>query len=115
METHRLVLPGDLNHYGFVFGGQLLAWVDEASWIAASLDYPHCQFVTVAMDTVEFHHSVRDGTILKISCKQVREGNTSITYGVKVFDQRAGENPIFSTNVTFVSVDDEGRKRSIRS
>ena len=114
METHRLVLPGDLNHYGFLFGGRLLAWVDEASWIAASLDYPHCQFVTVAMDTVEFHHSVRDGTILRISCEREGEGNTSTTYAVKVYDQRAGLHPIFSTRVTFVSVDDEGKKRAIR-
>jgi len=114
METHRLVLPGDLNHYGFLFGGRLLAWIDEASWIAASLDFPHCQFVTVAMDTVEFHHSVRDGTILKISCNLTREGNTSATYEVKVTDERAGPAPIFSTRVTFVSVDDAGHKRSIR-
>ncbi len=115
METHRLVLPGDLNQYGFLFGGRLLAWIDEASWIAASLDYPHCQFVTVAMDTVEFHHSVRDGTILKISCHLEREGNTSATYAVKVIDEKAGALLIFSTRVTFVSVDDAGKKRSIRS
>ncbi|MEO8616294.1 MAG: acyl-CoA thioesterase [Luteolibacter sp.] len=114
METHRLVLPGDLNHYGFLFGGRLLAWIDEASWIAASLDYPHCQFVTVAMDTVEFHHSVREGTILRISCVREREGNTSATYAVNVIDERMGRIPIFSTNVTFVSVDDAGQKRSIR-
>lgn len=114
METHRLVLPGDLNHYGFLFGGRLLAWIDEASWIAASLEYPHCQFVTVAMDTVEFHHSVRDGTILRISCERAREGSTSVTYSVIVGDERAGRSPIFSTRVTFVSVDDEGRKRLIR-
>jgi len=30
METHRLVLPSDLNHYGFLFGGRLLAWIDDA-------------------------------------------------------------------------------------
>ena len=114
MDTHRLVLPGDLNHYGFLFGGRLLAWVDEASWIAASLDYPHCQFVTVAMDTVEFHHSVRDGTILRISCRREREGHTSTTYSVAVIDERAGPAPIFSTRVTFVSVDDSGKKRAIR-
>lgn len=114
METHRLVLPGDLNHYGFLFGGRLLAWIDEASWIAASLDYPHCQFVTVAMDTVEFHHSVRDGTILRISCGREREGKTSATYSVKVIDEKNGPGPIFSTRVTFVSVDDEGKKRPIR-
>ena len=114
METHRLVLPGDLNHYGFLFGGRLLAWIDEASWIAASLDYPHCQFVTVAMDTVEFHHSVRDGTILRIFCTLDREGTTSATYAVTVIDEKAGAAPIFSTRATFVSVDDAGQKRSIR-
>ncbi len=114
METHRLVLPSDLNHYGFLFGGRLLAWIDEASWIAASLDFPHCQFVTIAMDTVEFHHSVRDGTILRITCQLEKEGNTSATYGVRVTDERAGSTLIFSNRVTFVSVDDAGKKRSIR-
>ncbi len=115
MESHRLVLPGDLNHYGFLFGGRLLAWIDEASWIAASLDYPHCQFVTVAMATVEFHHSVREGIILRITCEREREGNTSVSYSVVVIDERAGQHPIFSTRVTFVSVDDAGNKRPIRS
>ena len=115
MQTHRLVLPGDLNHYGFLFGGRLLAWVDEASWIAASLDYPHCQFVTVAMETVEFHHSVRQGTILRITCKRHREGTTSVTYAVEVIDEQAGPLPIFTTKVTFVSVDDAGIKRPIRA
>jgi acyl-CoA hydrolase len=115
MQTHRLVLPGDLNQYGFLFGGRLLAWIDEASWIAASLDYPHCQFVTVAMDKVEFHHSVREGTILRITCVLHREGNTSATYAVEVIDETAGPQPIFSTRVTFVSVDDAGVKRPIRA
>jgi acyl-CoA hydrolase len=115
METHRLVLPEDLNHFGFLFGGRLLAWVDEACWIAASLDYPHCQFVTIGMDKVEFHHSVRQGTILAIRCVREREGTSSATYRVEVFDRRnAAAPPIFATSVTYVSVDDSGRKRPIR-
>jgi acyl-CoA hydrolase len=115
METHRLVLPEDLNHFGFLFGGRLLAWVDEACWIAASLDYPHCQFVTIGMDKVEFHHSVRQGTILSIRCEREREGTTSVSYKVEVFDRRNPHAPaIFGTKVTYVSVDDGGRKRPIR-
>lgn len=110
METHRLVLPGDLNHYGFLFGGRLLAWIDEASWIAASLAYPECQFVTVAMATVEFHHSVREGAILTITCERSRVGATSVTYAVVVFDRKSRMEPIFSTSVTFVRVDAAGRK-----
>jgi len=114
METHRLVLPGHLNQFGFLFGGRLLEWVDEASWIAASLDFPSCQFVTVGMDHVEFHHSVREGTILLIRSSLRREGVTSASYDVEVIDRRAGRGPIFTTCVTFVSVDDAGRKRPIR-
>lgn len=115
METHRLVLPEDLNHFGYLFGGRLLAWVDEACWIAASLDYPHCQFVTIGMDKVEFRHSVREGTILTIRCTREREGTTSVTYGVEVVDRRnTSAPPIFTTRVTYVSVDDAGRKRSLR-
>lgn len=113
METHRLVLPESLNHYGFLFGGTLLAWVDEASWIAASLDYPQCLFVTVAMDRVEFHHAVRQGTILAIHCERISQGTTSVTYAVEVRDKRNHPDPIFSTNVSFVNVDEAGRKKPI--
>lgn len=115
METQRLVLPGDLNHLGFLFGGRLLAWVDEACWIAASLDYPQCRFVTVAMDKVEFHHPVREGAILSICCQREHEGTTSVSYRVEVVDRRNPGSPsIFGTLVSYVSVDDHGRKRPLR-
>lgn len=111
METHRLVLPEDLNQFGFLFGGRLLAWVDEASWIAASLDHPNCQFVTIALDSVEFRHSVREGTILTISSEEKKKGSTSVTYEVNVYRGRASDEPaIFSTHVTFVNVNEDGRK-----
>lgn len=114
METHHLVLPGDLNQYGSLFGGRLLAWVDEAAWIAASTDFPHCQFVTIGMDKVEFRHGVGDGTILRIACERTQKGNTSVTYQVRVSDAKSSpEIPIFLTNVTFVSVNDRGEKRGI--
>lgn len=115
METQRLVLPEDLNQFGALFGGRLLAWVDEACWIAASLDYPHCQFVTVGMDKVEFRHGVRKGAILSIHSEKVNEGDTSVTYKVEVFNSRhTGEPTIFTTRISYVSVDDQGNKRSLR-
>ena len=114
METHRLVLPADLNQYGFLFGGQLLSWIDEASWIAASLEYPGCQLVTVGMDRVEFRHSVREGTILSIQSERVREGRTSVTYAVTVSRGRCDSGQVlFSTNITFVNVNDAGEKVAI--
>ena len=116
METHRLVLPEDLNQFGALFGGRLLAWVDEASWIAASLEFPDCHFVTMAMDEVVFRHSVREGSILTIESKQAKLGRTSVTYRVRVFRGKSGEGePIFTTLVTFVNLDTSGKKARIPS
>lgn len=114
METHRLVLPEDLNHYGYLFGGRLLSWVDEASWIAASLDFPGSRFVTVSMDQVIFRHSVREGSILIIRSKRGKIGKTSVSYGVEVLrGQSASDEVIFSTQVTFVNLNEEGVKSPV--
>ena len=114
METHRLVLPEDLNQFGFLFGGRLLSWIDEASWIAASLDFPDCRFVTIGMDEVVFRHSVREGTILRIESEKVAQGQTSVTYRVTVDrGQESGKGKVFSNRVSFVNVDECGEKAPI--
>lgn len=113
MENHKLVLPENLNQYGFLFGGYLLKWVDEYAWIAASLDYPECNFVTVGLDKVEFRENVKKGTILRFIIDKAKTGNTSVQYSVSVFRGRGEggkENLIFSTRVTFVCIDEEGSK-----
>jgi acyl-CoA hydrolase len=116
MENYKLVLPEHLNHYGYLFGGTLLKWVDEISWIAASLDYPSCKFVTVGMDRVEFRKSVKEGSIIRFNVHRAREGTTSVQYTVNVFGKESAtgrEKNIFSTNVTFVCLDGDGRKRAL--
>lgn len=118
METFKLVLPGHLNHYGYLFGGNMLKWVDEYSWIAVSNDYPKCSFVTIGLDTVEFKHSVQQGCILRFEVSRVREGRTSVAYHVDVSKRSTGETRevlVFSTNVTFVNLDEHGDKTVIAS
>lgn len=110
MENHRLVLPEHLNQFGFLFGGYLLMWVDEVAWMAASLDFKDCHFVTVGMDAVAFHKSVKQGSILRFETTLSREGNTSVTYGVSVLQ---GETEIFSNSVTLVRIDETGAKQSL--
>lgn len=115
METLQQVRPEHLNHYGFLFGGYMLMWVDEAAWIAASLDRPEYHFVTVGMEKVEFHHKVQEGSILMLSVNEVKVGRTSVTYQVDVTcryaagHERSAE-PVFSNQVTMVRVDGEGNK-----
>ena len=117
METHNLVLPEHLNHFGYLFGGYLLKWVDEYAWIAATLDYPNCRFVTIGMDKVEFKKGVREGAILRFEVKRTAIGKTSLQYAVNVFssDRRSKHLPIFSTHVTFVRIDEKGRKKTLPS
>ena len=114
MENHKLVLPEHLNQYGFLFGGHLLKWVDEVAWIASSLDYPGFKFVTIAMDRVEFHQSVHQGTILNFSTERTKVGNTSVSYAVEVFQgSEPSRQPVFSTTVTFVRIGDDGKKKPL--
>jgi acyl-CoA hydrolase len=116
MENYRLVLPEHLNHYGYLFGGHLLLWVDEISWVAASLDFPGCRFVTIGMDRVEFRKPVHGGAILRFDVRQERIGRTSVQYTVTVFADdidTGAEESVFSTHVTFVCLDNQGRKTGI--
>ena len=116
MENHKLVLPEHLNQYGYLFGGYLLQWVDEYAWIAASLDHPECNFVTIGMDKVEFRQSVRGGSILKFAVTKVRTGTTSVQYEVNVFRGGRGEaeeDCVFATRVTLVRVDEDGKKTAL--
>ncbi len=116
MENFKVVRPIHLNHYGYLFGGDLLKWVDEISWIAASRDYPGCKFVTVSMDRVEFRRSVRQGAVLRFEVTQCRKGTTSVQYAVTVYsdDLDTGrEEQVFSNHVTFVCLDAAGNKTQI--
>ncbi len=116
MENHKLVLPEHLNHYGYLFGGYLLKWVDEYAWIAASLDYPGCNFVTIGLDKVEFRKSVKGGTILKFISRKAKQGNTTVQYFVSVLrgnSESDKKDLIFSTHVTFVRINEKGEKISL--
>lgn len=116
MENYKLVLRGDLNQNGYLYGGNLLKWLDEYAWIAATLDYPGSSFVTVALDKVTFKKGVSEGAILKFDIKKSSEGNTSVQYLVNIYCQNncnTNLELIFSTHITFVNIDENGIKRSL--
>ena len=116
MESFILVRPQHLNHFGYLFGGQLLAWVDEMAWLAASADYPGCRFVTRALATVEFCKPVTAGTTLRFICTEKKKGQTSVSYEVSVKGRAPHshlEKDVFFTIITFVALDDAGNKKVI--
>jgi acyl-CoA hydrolase len=113
MDNYTLVRSEHLNHHGVLFGGVMLKWVDEFAWLTASLDFPHCTLVTIAMDNIQFHHRVPNGSILRFHILRRHQGVTSVQYDVDVFADEPGadsEKQVFSTFVTFVRIDENGGK-----
>ena len=115
MINHKLVVPGHLNHYGFLFGGNLLHWVDEYAWIATTLEYPGCNFVTIGMDKVRFIKSVREGSILEFKVEKLKQGNTTVSYLVSVYSLHTEMegNLVFSSEITFIRIDENGNKQAL--
>nr|WP_245863626.1 hotdog domain-containing protein [Candidatus Viridilinea mediisalina] len=56
------IFPADTNHYGTLFGGQAVAWIDQAAFICATR-WCRRKVVTVHLGEINFHHAVlRTGT-----------------------------------------------------
>ena len=116
MDHYKLVLPEHINHYGYLFGGNLLNWIDEIAYITATVDFPGRRFVTVAMDKVEFRYRIEKGEVLLFRAEQKRLGKTSVTYSISVFGRVKDIDPervLFSTTMTFVNVDADDQKQPI--
>jgi len=119
VKNYQLVLTEHLNHYGYLFGGTLLKWVDESAYIGARLDYPGKSFVTAGLEKVSYKKRVELGSILSFQVEKQKVGNTSITYKVvasvasSTSNSDEDEPEIFSTEVTFVCIDKDGRKCSM--
>ena len=113
MKNYQLVLTEHLNHYGYLFGGTLLKWVDESAYICARIDHPGRSFVTVGMEKVAYKRRVELGSIVVLDVEKTRTGTTSVTYRVvaSIASALQGDcSEIFSTLVTFVCIDKDGNK-----
>lgn len=116
MQNFKLVLPEHMNHYGDLYGGNMLKWVDESAWIAASRDFPGSRFVTIGLDDVAFHLPVQLGSILRFESQRTHKGRTSVRYAVQVFAEHIESGraePVFTATVSFVNLDPDRNKRPI--
>jgi len=112
MDNFTLVRPEHLNHHGYLFGGVMLKWIDENAWMAATREYPGCSLVTIGMDDIRFKNRVDNGSILRFTITRQHQRKTSVTYAVVVFADEPGaaaEKEVFSTRVTFVRLNENGR------
>ena len=116
MDMYTLVRPEHLNHYGSLFGGQMLKWIDEYAYLAAMREFPACRLVTRAMAHVSFTRGVHSGAVLRFHIRRERLGRTSVTYRVDVYSRGRGrteDEHVFTTSITFVSVNEQQGKEPL--
>ena len=68
------------------------------------------------MDKISFRKPVHNGSILRFDIRPLKQGESSIQYGVDVFADAPGateEIEVFSTVITFAHVDQNGNKCSL--
>jgi acyl-CoA hydrolase len=115
VEMTELVMPGQTNAPGILFGGVVLAWMDVAAGVAA-IRHSGGPAVTASMDGVSFLEPIRLGDIVVVRAQVNWTGRTSMEVGVRVDTEhpRTGERR-YTTKayLTFVAVDDLGRPRPV--
>ncbi|BDH63700.1 putative acyl-CoA thioester hydrolase YkhA [Lysinibacillus sp. PLM2] len=106
----RLVLPPDTNHHLSIFGGKVLAYIDEVAAIA-SMKHAKSEIVTAAFDSVDFVSPANVGDILELEAIVTSTGSTSMEVYVivKALNFRTGEQKITTESfVTTVAIDSKG-------
>ena len=106
----HLMLPKDGNPMGFVHGGAVAKYIDEAAAVVASR-HARCMVVTRCFDNLEFHNHVAIGNLLLLKASLNMVGRTSMEIGVRVEEEELTSgrvNHIASAYLTFVAVDDKG-------
>ena len=110
-EISELMMPGDVNNLGHVFGGVVLSMVDRAAAVTA-MRHARQPCVTVSIDQVDFKEPIYTGEFVTCSARLNYVGRTSMEIGVRV----VAEHPISGrrrhTNdclLTFVAIDENSR------
>ncbi|MEN8199202.1 MAG: acyl-CoA thioesterase [Thermodesulfobacteriota bacterium] len=106
----RLVmLPKYTNPDGDIFGGIILSMIDEAAAVEAQRQAHH-RYVTVSMDSIQFHRPVSVGDIVSLWCQTVSIGTSSIKIHIDVLASPRcsdDEYKVTEATVTMVAIDEE--------
>jgi acyl-CoA hydrolase len=113
--TTKVVLPHETNTLGKLFGGALLAWMDE---IAAVSAHRHCKevAVTASVNNVSFNVPIELGDIVTLEAKVSRAFRTSmeVIIDVSIEDRTTGIRRMSNQAIyTFVAINKEGKTLEI--
>lgn len=107
----EMVFPDHTNHLGTLFGGQALAWMDKAAFIAASR-HARRTVVTARSDQVDFQQPVLQGDLVEVVARIVGIGRSSMQVQVDLVKENllTGERvPCTRGRFTMIALDGNGR------
>lgn len=109
------ILPPDANAYGTLFGGKLMAYIDDVAAIAA-VRHSRQVSVTASTDSVDFINPVKIGDIVSVEGFVTATHNTSMEVFVKVTTESllSEDSKICATAfLTFVALGENGRPTKV--
>ncbi len=108
-HTRKWVKPEDLNPNSTLFGGRLLAWIDEELALYSIIQLENPKIVTKHMSEINFKSSAKQGDIVEIGIDVVKFGNSSITLACEVRNMMTKETIISIDSITMVSLGADGK------
>lgn len=107
--TRKWVKPEDLNAHNTLFGGRLMAWIDEEAAIYTTIQLGTNAVVTKYISEINFVNSARQGDIVELGIKAVRFGRTSLTLTCEVRNKITQKTILTIDKIVFVAVDEDGK------
>jgi acyl-CoA hydrolase len=108
-HTRKWVKPEDLNPNGTLFGGRLLAWIDEEVALYTVIQLENTYIVTKFMSEIDFINFAREGDIVEIGLEVVKFGRTSLTLRCEVRNMMTRETIITIENIVMVNLTEKGK------
>ena len=107
-HTRKWVKPEDLNPNKTLFGGKLLAWIDEEAALYSIVQLENSHVVTKHMSEINFMSSAREGDIVEIGIEVVKFGRTNLVLKCEVRNKMTHETIITVDRITMVNLDENG-------
>lgn len=106
--NRRLVMSKDLNGANKLFGGTILAWIDEQAYIEVLTFLKSINIVTKFISEVEFVSGAQLGDVVQIKTIFTKIGKTSVTLRVEVFNLTTKKTIAIVNEIVMVNVDNNG-------
>ena len=111
-HTRKWVKPEDLNANGTLFGGKLLAWIDEEAALYSIVQLENPKVVTKFMSEINFMSAAKQGDIVEIGLDVVLFGKSSLVLKCEVRNMMTREKIITIDNITMVNLGEDGKPKA---